>query len=743
MVGTVGLTLDAPDAGPLPPPPTGVPEPAGAPPGLEPGQAAGGPAGPPQLPAVIPLPPPLPYARDPGSYTELWTRQTRSTAGIEMEEQIDSWLNQYSNVPTDYGVLVSGITSAADWIGFLTVFKGNVISLVHSLGQFRTGLGTASPGNGRTFGLVGERVGTGPAPIIMVPSTGGLAAWVRPIELHEPSEAELETLRGSAERTMDKPIVQGDATKDEDPDHPFVEVTNLCFIPKAWAAYFLDQCSPYEAYQRYKKLITTVPGDLQPRFRYLEAWLKASCLRGSVNNDDSLLTANWQAPVIDRKVNTWMERHTQYVNAMPFGEQLAAPATPAAASLDPQMCFDKAMETIAALKPTAELKKYSIAESQRLRAACSLSVSEMTTCLPGIYQSLLTEGRSKRGTEAVLANALKPTADNDDPGLIYISPELVADIRDCKYGLGWDTSHRNCHRGISPFAVPHMSLRHQQERQVIQDRMGQASSTTTDDVERAESKPSPAPKDYHGLLQLLSNYIRLLKAVAGLKCKHLEEVTAIRRTLRSRVDLFIDVKTREIIFILWAIFLDAREFFSHQIEDASPVPESSLKYTSAFLSLGRIPSDILGVPLEQFGERSSYPSNITRDSGGGRSNGDMFRPADFIAAENLEIPDDISTLTGSLLDKYPSVTAEQIMSFGALKYDDLRVGQRGACLNQNLLGRCSNPKCTYIHASAKPTVQRAKEVAAKLGPAIDGFMKSKESRTGAKRKRRPGPAASV
>jgi hypothetical protein len=289
-----------------------------------------------------------------------------------------------------------------------------------------------------------------------------------------------------------------------------------------------------------------------------------------------------------------------------------------------------------------------------------------------------------------------------------------------------------------------MSLRHQQERQIIQDRLGRASSTTTDDVEKAESKPSPAPKDYHGLLQLLSNYIRLLKAVAGIKCKHLEEVTAMWRTLRSRVDLFVDVKAREIIFILWAIFLDAKEFFSHQIDDAAPVPESQLKYTAAFLSLGRVPADILGVPLEQFGERTSYPSTVTQDSGGGRkSNTDMFRPANFIAAENLHIPDDISTVTGPLLDKHPSVTAEQIMSFGALKYDNLRVGQRGACLNQNLLGRCDSPACTYIHKAAKPTAQRAKEVAAKLGPVIAGFMKARASRTGAKRKRRPGTAASI
>jgi hypothetical protein len=175
MVGT-GLTLilDAPDTGPqLPPAPTGVQAPAGLPPGAGGGQV-------PPLPAVVPLPPPLPYPSDPGSYTELWTRQTLSTTGPKLEVQVDSWIDQYTNTPVDYGNIVDGVTSAADWVGFLTVFKGNVISLVHSVGQFRTGLGNASPGNGRTFGLVGERVGTGTVPIIMVPSTGGLTNMSRP-----------------------------------------------------------------------------------------------------------------------------------------------------------------------------------------------------------------------------------------------------------------------------------------------------------------------------------------------------------------------------------------------------------------------------------------------------------------------------------------------------------------------------------------------------------------------------------
>ena len=113
----------------------------------------------------------------------------------------------------------------------------------------------------------------------------------------------------------------------------------------------------------------------------MEAWLKVACLQVLTTSDNSLGTAKWQAPMIDRKVNTWMERHTQYVNAVPFGA-LAYPSGAPPGSLDPQTCFDKAMDTIAALKPTAETKKYSVAALQRLRAACSLSVAEMTTSLP-------------------------------------------------------------------------------------------------------------------------------------------------------------------------------------------------------------------------------------------------------------------------------------------------------------------------------------------------------------------------
>jgi hypothetical protein len=174
------------------------------------------------------------------------------------------------------------------------------------------------------------------------------------------------------------------------------------------------------------------------------------------------------------------------------------------------------METVAMLKAGPENKKYSTSELQPLQAACSLTVGKMSTSLPEFHSKLLAEGCTKQGSEAVLAQMLKPD-NSDDPGLIYILPDLIADIKDCKFGLGWDTSYRHCHQDLSPFSVPHMSLKHQQEWQGVTDRLSRASSTTMFDVEKAGSSPNPVPHDYHGLLQLLSNYIILLKAVVGMR----------------------------------------------------------------------------------------------------------------------------------------------------------------------------------------------------------------------------------
>jgi hypothetical protein len=243
----------------------------------------------------------------------------------------------------------------------------------------------------------------------------------------------------------------------------------------------------------------------------------------------------------------------------------------------------------------------------------------MIMSLSPFHKRLLAEGRTKRSLEAVLAQMLRPN-DSDDPGLIYVSPNLVADIKDCKFGLGWDKSYRHCHRGLSPFSVPHMLLKHQQEHQVVADRLSKASSTKMEDVELMESSPSPAPRNYHGLLQLLSNYIGLLKAVVGLRSRHTKEVVSIHSTLRRCMDLFIGIGPKEIVYFVWAFFLDSCKFFAQQIEDTDTLPESLLQYTtSVSWGVGLVTTDLLGLPLSQF----LVASQPAAGSGGGGSGGSV------------------------------------------------------------------------------------------------------------------------
>ena len=51
---------------------------------------------------------------------------------------------------------------------------------------------------------------------------------------------------------------------------------------------------------------------------------------------------------------------------------------------------------------------------------------------------------NKRSTEAVLTQELRSEKNSDDPGLIYVSPKLVTDIKDYNYGLLWYMSYNNC-----------------------------------------------------------------------------------------------------------------------------------------------------------------------------------------------------------------------------------------------------------------------------------------------------------
>jgi hypothetical protein len=85
--------------------------------------------------------------------------------------------------------------------------------------------------------------------------------------------------------------------------------------------------SPWEALMAYKRLILTLPLTVHDSLDYLHAWLAVACTH-LTRAAESIEKAKWQSPHVDRRMIVWMQRHTQYVNAMPGGA-MAMPAGPA------------------------------------------------------------------------------------------------------------------------------------------------------------------------------------------------------------------------------------------------------------------------------------------------------------------------------------------------------------------------------------------------------------------------------
>jgi hypothetical protein len=204
------------------------------------------------------------------------------------------------------------------------------------------------------------------------------------------------------------------------------------------------------------------------------------------------------------------------------------------------------------------------------------------------------------------------------------------------------------------------------------------------------------------------------------------------------MDLYANIGHRKILYLLWVVFLDARDFFSREAQPGEPLPELQLRYTTNFIGVGRIPTDIMGVPADQFGVELPQQQGANISAGSSKGSQDLFRPADYVPHQNTEVPDDISVLTNPLMAKFPKATAEALMSHVNLRYEDIRVGNKGACLNFNLLGICNDPNCSYRHIKAPhPTDEIIKLVKNKLAPAISSYIKEGGSST--KKRKHPTP----
>ncbi|KAI2496731.1 hypothetical protein MHU86_17778 [Fragilaria crotonensis] len=652
--------------------------------------AAGG------LPVRVNLPVPLqrPYAADPGTLTEWLVTNTTNLGRDEVLEVLAAMNAKYANV-TDPALpqeradallreLAEDVLASEGLESFLTVTtpEGGLQRLLRS-----PGCPVSEVEWGRHLPMMGSQ-------------RGGRGVRRRG--------------RRVVRRGPDNPRVpiQGDELVSEFADPGAaganVKVPLLQYVPMAWAPYFMAAQSPEAARRTLRRLTEGNMTDLQRQHTTrLETWMRAACMRSGpigANRYRSKLHMTWVAhrAVLDRTLGRWATRRlapfltAPVVVPPPAAPIIAPPVFGEGAAMLPQMGGGGGFG--GPPYEGRETKVYSPLEHERIRLACGLDPANYDVGRPPIYAVFLAEGRSMVKVEAVLQKFLTPGPNDWDPIRVYVSQELVRDMKDLKFGWGNENTHDTCHRGISPFAVLQVSMDQQTKRRKTQERADRATYLSTDDVRALEAEPGCCPGSYHGMTNLLRRYIRLLTVLFGAGCSHLTEVQGVYQVrdccIRDNVGR---TDCRNAV----AVFVDARSASATWVRD--------FQNPSALFAQARPPR--------------MHPSCVHQLSGGAAV--EFIVGGGGVAGGQRQRSRQVVAIMQGLRAKRPGVDMNAVMRSEKLGIAEIGIGGKGACLDFMYFGECARAGCSYDHGPARNvSAGKRRDCVKRMTKAAAGYLEN-------------------
>jgi len=723
------------------------------------------------LPVRMNLPVPLqrPYAADPGTLTE-WLVANTADLGRDAVLAVLAAMNaKYANVvdpllPQErvdalLRELAEDILASEGLESFLTVTTPEggtpTVITVSRLSRFRSGMGQTSPYDGNVYGFLGEVEEGQMPPLMKLPDSISLRQALAVREVVAAAEDELDAWYGEGPGNPRVPT-QGDelVTELEGGLGVNVRVPLLQYLPMAWAPYFIAAQSPEVARRTLRRLTEGNLTDLQRQHTArLETWMRAACMRSGpvgANRYRSKLHMTWvvHRAVLDRSMTRWATRRLA-----PF---LTAPAVGPPPPAAPAIALPGGAAGVAMHPPPGgaggfggapyegrETKVFSPLEHERIRLACGLDPANYDAGRPPIYAVFLAEGRSMVKVEAVLQKFLAPAPDDWDPIRLYVSQELVRDMKDLKLGWGNENAHDTCHRGISPFAVLQVSMDQQTKRRKTQERADRATYLSTEDVRALEAEPGCCPGSYYAMLTLLRRYIRLLTVLFGAGCSHLTEVQGIYQVLAEKVAVYETMSAELIAEILWRVFVDARECFSHL---GPGLPESQLyslrhdvRGCSLRVSINCPVALLLNSPSAAVVSQAGNGNALGGRSGyGGVSIGSATtmstltssaprEPVPLIGGKRTNptpIPEVVAIMQG-LRAKRPGVDMNAVMRSEKLTIAEIGIGGKGACLDFMYFGECARSGCSYEHGPVRNvSAGKRRDCVRRMTKAASGFLKN-------------------
>jgi hypothetical protein len=679
--------------------------------GLPPAVPPGGPVGP---------PPGLPPWGAPGLIAQTLQDKTNGHTPEDLLNEVNTIDNMFNDPTSDAIALHHRAVLANEPTCFLTIVNSEPprVRLIHTMGQFQTAFGVRDGLLGKTFAFAGEQEGT-QLPAILLEPVVGTGSLFSVFQCIIPTQAQIDAyyVNGVV------PALQLLDTVAREPDDSNIAgVCKLGFVPTMWASALMEPQHPFVALQVVNTLVAALPAPMQPGLGYLQRWLRAACTcHGPLQprRNWSLISTGWMPFIPTRDFTRWAIRHVERIFDTPIIAQNLAPT----ANNIVQATLE-AMKGMRAADRASQVPKFTDLEKRRILSACSLTAADWGN-EPPFYSALMTEGRTKLAVQALLQSSLRPDANTDDPVLIYISPELVKDIKDLQFGSSYDIAYRTCHRGLTPFSVPHTSIARQADLRHMAEDMAEATSTTTADVKASRSRPPPCPQTFLELLRMLSAYTKLLSVLCGPDCEHLIQVLAMRQELRMRSDMLGEVTPQNVAHLLWAVFLDSRQFFSHDVWANAPAT-SNLNVTVTMLRMGHIlpiqscPLGWLLIPeatsvtLDYTAPPAQTPDNIfsSPPNQNGRLN-NKVHPRLAGAVRDLKgiLPN--AQIRNVLDETEPKLLAK-----------DIQISP-GGCLDFLVFGQCNYRSCRYKH-TGDVDESKIDSVVQKLKPAIDKLTQKKK-----------------
>lgn len=587
------------------------------------------------------------------------------------------------------------------------------IELIHSVGNYVVALGQADDLHGHSFAFVGDQVGDQLPSTYLEPETGGILSAFTMSNVGVPTEAVINAHYAQVNPSVFLPSdTAGVAT----------DLMEVCMIPLMWAPYFIGGGTPKQTLDKIELLLATVPGGQRQAYESIHQWGRYACVAagqlGAELNQSSIST-EWRDFPRGIAYNAWAEGRFRAVYRMAARH----PAAAAAPIIDQSQRMAEAIVIGMKGASAAEKEKkekYAPYERSKILAACGLHEDEWTS-VPAIYDKITLDGRTRTAVRNALEQEYRETSLRGEfPASVFLSTQLVKDVKDVNFGWQGVLAFDGCHRGISPFAVPHHSMEAAQRLRAVEEEADSVTTTTIADVRAARSKPPPCPTGYYDLLQMLSMYIKLLMMLFGSMCDHMIHATSIFYLLRDQMATFEHIDGKQVASILWIIFRDARAYFSAGHDVMGEPPVSHLDWAIGALRGGMVPQ-VIGIPRQLLEGNSATTGGQPSPRQGTASGG--TRNQQGPQGPNTNVHTKIEAATAEARRRDPDLNYKKVMETAPQpkpRITNVQL-QRGGCFDYLFFGKCSNARCTFKHDGE---VDEAKidGVIAKMRPGLEKFV---------------------